>query len=194
MGEPQLGLTQLLQRWHGGDRAVEAELIAAVYPALKRLAASQVRRHGGVLTLGPTELLHEAYERLAQQRRVDWNSRRHFYAIAATVLRRVVVDYVRLRSAKKRGGSEDVMLPMEEGMAPAGMIDGQQAPLDWLDLDRAMQALHEADELAVQVVEMKVFAGLTLEEVADALAISVASVGRKWRFARAFLSERMAAQ
>jgi RNA polymerase sigma factor (TIGR02999 family) len=181
-------ITDLLARWKIGDRSVENELLNLVYPTLLELARAQVRRNSGVLTLQTTELANEAYTRLHEQQSVDWRNRDHFFAIAATVIRRVVVDYLRQRGAEKRGGSLPFVSLDEitEGEEP--VIDES---VDWIVVDQALTELAEVDAECARVVELKFFSGLTTESVAKVCGSSVATVGRQWRFARAWLGERL---
>ncbi|MBD8527703.1 ECF-type sigma factor [Pseudomarimonas arenosa] len=181
-------ITQLLESWKQGDRSCEGQLANLIYPVLLDIARAQARRHRGSLTLSATEVAHEAFERIYEQRAVDWQNRAHFYAIAATVIRRVVVDYLRQRGAEKRGGDVDLV--------PLDSLQESEQPsaahrIDWLDLDRLLIALGQEDPAAMKVVEMRVFAGLSVEEIATATQSSVATVGRQWRFARAWLGSRL---
>ncbi len=182
------GITTLLDQWKGGDRSVENALAERIYPILRAQAQAQVKRNGAALTLRATELAHEAYERLVEQRSVDWRNREHFFAIAATVLRRVAVDYVRQRRAEKRGG--DVMV------LPFDQIDADELAIavpsvDWLEMDQALTELAKVDDGLVQLIELRVFAGLGIDQIAKVTGASTATVGRRWRFARAWLTERL---
>ena len=181
-------ITALLTRWKAGDAAAEAPLLAQVYPHLLQLAQAQVRRNAGVLTLQSTELAHELYMRLHEQQAVDWQNRDHFLAVAAILVRRVVVDYLRQRGAEKRGGSSPFITldQLQEGEVPRIEED-----VDWLGLDRALTELAAADAASARVVEMKFFAGMTTEQIAQVCGSSVATVGRQWRFARAWLARRL---
>lgn len=181
-------ITTLLDRWKDGDRSVENALAERIYPILRAQAQAQVKRNGAALTLRATELANEAYERLVEQRSVDWRNREHFFAIAATVLRRVAVDYVRQRRAEKRGG-DVVVLPFDQ-------VDGDELAMavpsvDWLEMDQALTELAKVDEGLVQLIELRVFAGLGIEQIAKVTGASTATVGRRWRFARAWLTERL---
>jgi RNA polymerase sigma factor (TIGR02999 family) len=181
-------LTRLLGRWRGGDRSVENELIGQVYPVLQELARAQVRRNRGVLTLQATELANEAYAKLYDQHGVDWQNRSHFFAIAATVIRRVVIDYLRQRGSDKRGGG----LPF----VPIDQLNETDEPaidesVDWLAVDQALGELEVEDPDCARVVELKFFSGLTTDQIADVLHSSVATVGRQWRYARAWLATRL---
>lgn len=182
------GITRLLEQWKDGDRSVENALAERIYPILRAQAQAQLKRNGAALTLRATELAHEAYERLVEQRSVDWRSRDHFFAIAATVLRRVAVDYVRQRRAEKRGG-DVVVLPFDQVDADELAIDVPS--VDWLEMDQALTELAKVDENLVQLIELRVFAGLGIEQIAKVTGASTATVGRRWRFARAWLTERL---
>lgn len=188
---PDSQITALLEQWKEGDRSVENALAERIYPILRAQAQAQVRRNGPALTLRATELANEAYERLVLQRGVEWRNRDHFFAIAATVLRRVAVDYVRQRHAEKRGG-DVVLLPLDEmGAEDAPVVGGA---VDWLELDQALHELARVDEELVRVVELRVFAGLGVEQIAEVCKASTATIGRRWRFARAWLAERLQAE
>ncbi|MEO8671778.1 MAG: ECF-type sigma factor [Tahibacter sp.] len=181
-------ITQLLGRWREGDRSVENDLLNSVYPVLQKLAQIQIRQHGGALTLQATELANEAYEKLHLQQGVDWHNRKHFYAIAATVVRRVVIDYLRSRGSEKRGGATAIIAMDEMGENETPTIDDA---VDWLALDRVLGEFEIEDPDCARVVELKFFSGLTTEQIADVCGSSVATVGRQWRYARAWLAERL---
>jgi RNA polymerase sigma factor (TIGR02999 family) len=180
-------ITELLQRWQRGDSSVEDELISEVYPVMRRLARSLARRHGRRVELSPTELANETYERLCKQR-LDWQNRGQFYAMVATVLRRVIVDHLRERGAAKRGGGEIVLA--------LGDVSPNDQPatsdsIDWVALDRALDELTKQDPTSARVVELRLFSGLTPPEIAQVCALSVATVGRRWLFAKTWLAERL---
>lgn len=181
-------ITDLLHAWKGGDRSVENTLIERIYPVLHDLARAQLFRSGGPATLRATELAHEAYERLHRQQGVDWRDRSHFFAIAATVIRRVLVDHVRQRHSAKRGGGT-VVVALDERLS--GELPTQPDGVDWLALDQALDGLERMDSDCARVVELRVFSGLTVDEVADVLGSSSATVGRQWRFARAWLGRQL---
>lgn len=182
-------LTVLLERWSEGDRGAENDLMAQVYPILCAQAQAQIGRLGGRdLTLCATELAHEAYERLDRQRAIDWKNRNHFFAIAATVIRRVLVDYVRQRHADKRGS----------GLAALSLEDLSRCQIpetddlvDLLELDQIMDKLGETDPELLRVVELRIFSGLGVDQIAAVCGVSTATVGRRWRFARAWLSNQL---
>jgi RNA polymerase sigma factor (TIGR02999 family) len=181
-------ITQLLERWKHGDRSVENALIVAVYPLLKAVAASQVRRVGDHLTLGATELAHEAYLRLQRQQSVDWQNRDQFFAIAATIVRRVLVDYLRERNADKRAGGK---LKISLDDAQAGELSQASDVVDWIALDQALGRLETLDADVGRVVELKLFSTLSADQIAMACQSSVATVGRQWRFAKAWLAKEL---
>jgi RNA polymerase sigma factor (TIGR02999 family) len=181
-------ITELLDRWKRGDRSVEDALATDIYPVLRELARAQVRRHGGALTLRATELANEAYERLHVQQGVNWQNRAHFHAIAATLMRRVVVDYLRERQAEKRGGDQ-LFIALDDMQQRETPSQGDH--VDWLAVDQALTEFAQAAPDAARVVELRLFSGLTKEEIAEVCGSSRATVGRQWRFARAWLAERL---
>ena len=187
MPTSQPAVTELLARWKSGDRAAEAALIEAVYPTLRELALYRVRRHGA-LTLRATELANEAFTKLVEQRNVGWANRGHFFSIAAKVIRRVAMDYLRSRSRDKRGGGVSFVDIDSLSEAETPTIDES---IDWLAIDQALTEFEEFDADCARVVELKFFSGLTTDEIADACETSTATVGRQWRFARAWLAERL---
>lgn len=181
-------ITLLLERWRAGDRNAEAALLQRLYPLLRRLAGSQLRDVEGTPTLSATALANEAFIRLHAQRAVDWQNRDHFFAIAASLLRRVVIDYLRARGADKRGAGQ-VVLALQD--AREVDLPQQGDHTDWLALDQALNRLAVLDPECARVVELRVFAGMTIEAVAALTAVSVPTVVRQWRFARSWLAEQM---
>src|SRR6056297_688536 len=181
-----MNLTSLLSQWGDGDRRVEERLVSEIYPVMRAQAQAQLGRLGGEnLTWCATDLAHEAFERLVGQRQVSWRNREHFFAISSTVIRRVLVDYLRQRSAEKRGNGF-VHLPLDELM-------GCQLPetpdiVDLLVLDDLLEQLGRSDQSLLRIVEMRIFSGLSTEQISQLTGLSVATVGRRWRFARAWLS------
>jgi RNA polymerase sigma factor (TIGR02999 family) len=190
MSIPDGAITDLLTRWKGGDRSAECELVTLVYPLLREIAAAQVRRNSKVLTLQATELANEAYSRLAKLHAIDWQNRDHFFAIAATVIRRVVIDYLRQRGSSKRGGRLPLVALHEVTDAQMPVFDDS---VDWIGLDEALSELGTVDSSCARVVELKFFSGLTNEKIAEVCGSSVPTVVRQWRFARAWLGQRMGA-
>jgi RNA polymerase sigma factor (TIGR02999 family) len=178
----------MLAAWRVGDAAAEDELVRNIYPMLREMALAQVRRNSRVLTLSATELAHEAYERLAPQKSVDWKNRDHFFAIAATVIRRVVIDYLRERNAEKRGGGIP-FVKLDD--VPSADIPSQPDVIDWLAVDQALTELATSDPACGRVVELRLFSGLSVEQIAGVMQSSTATVGRQWRFARSWLAERL---
>jgi RNA polymerase sigma factor (TIGR02999 family) len=181
-------ITALLVRWRDGDRSVEQDLATQLYPVLHQMARAQVRVSAGALTLSPTELVSEVYTRLLPQREVEWQNRTHFLAVCATVLRRVVVDYLRERGAAKRGSGQ---LFVDIGDVEENELPRVSDQVDWIAVDQALTRLEKLDRDTARVVELRMFAGLTVDEIADACQSSVATVGRQWRFARAWLAEQL---
>src|SRR5438094_522998 len=180
-------VTQLLVNWSRGDRAALEELMPLVYGELRRLASAHLRRERSNHTLQSTALVHEAFLRMVHQQDVQWRSRAHFYAIAAQMIRRILVDYARSQHAEKRG-SGAVKLALDEAMAVA------QTPgtdIDLLGLNDALDQLAILDERQSRIVELRFFAGLSIEETAEVLHLSPASIKREWQTARAWLFREM---
>ncbi|HWJ56499.1 MAG TPA: ECF-type sigma factor [Vicinamibacterales bacterium] len=179
----------MLLRWQGGDAAALEELVPLVYAELRRMADRQLRRERSDHTLQPTAVVHEAFLRLVDQRRVSWQNRAHFFAVAARLMRRVLVDHARAHQAEKRGGLAR-RIPLEDWNA------GQQPPrvdlVDLVDLDAALDRLSALDPDQARVVELRFFGGLTVEETAEVVGASSATVKRDWHSARAFLYRELA--
>ena len=180
-GERQHEVTRILRDWSGGDPAAAERLMPFVYDELRRLARAFLARERGAHTLQPTALVHEAYVRLVDQRSVDWQNRAHFYGIAARMMRRVLTDHARAHATEKRGGGavhlslEDVQLPIE------------QRASDFVALDEALEKLAQFDERKCRIVEMRFFAGLKDEEIAEVLGVTTRTVLRDWKYARLWL-------
>lgn len=181
-------VTALLHAWRSGEAGAASALMSMLYPILRELAQGQLARFPGARTLQPTELVHEAYERLHRQKQVDWENRSHFYAMAATVIRSILVDHLRQKSSQKRGGDA---IRVELDAQIDRIESAQPAPLDWLELDSALQALTAINADCVRVVEMRVFGGLSVDEITEVMGSSTATVGRQWRFARAWLAKHL---
>lgn len=189
-------VTRLLVAWQHGNRHAQDVLIPLVYRELRRLAAHYLRGERRGHTLQPTALVHEAYLRLVDERDVGWRNRAHFFGLAAQSMRRVLVDHARRRLAEKRGGGAvHVSLSGEEhdGVVVHLDVPDEQASanLELLDLDAALRELAAMDPQLVQVVELRYFAGMTVEESAEVLAVSPATVKRAWTTARAWLFDRL---
>jgi RNA polymerase sigma factor (TIGR02999 family) len=178
-------VTQLLARWSGGDREAFDALAPLIYEELRGLARHYLRGERAEYTLQSTALVHEAYLRLVDWRDVDWKNRAHFFGVAAQMMRRVLVDRARERNADKRGaGAAKVNLTQ----APDVAIQGSSPELvDLIALDTALEALEKLDTQQARVVDLRFFGGLSVEETAEVLSISTATVKRCWTAARAWL-------
>ena len=175
--------TILLGRMNAGDQDAARELLPLLYDELRTLAARQFRGQPANHTLQPTVLVHEAFLRLVGRPEKDWNDRKHFFAVAATAMRQILVNHARGKNADKRGGGERPVLLNDEVVGSNGGND-----LDVLDLNDAMEKLAAIDPRKHRVVELRFFAGLTVPEVAEVLELSVTSIETEWRAARAWLS------
>jgi RNA polymerase sigma factor (TIGR02999 family) len=186
--EPSSPVTELLVRWRGGDREALEELMPLVYDELRRLAHYYLRQERNDHTLQSTALVHEAYLRLAGQNPPQWQNRAHFFGIAAHVMRQILVEYARGRGAAKRGGNA-CRLTLDETIALP-----QQLDVDVVELDRALNGLAELDPQQSRIVELRFFAGLTIEDTSEVLGISPATVKRDWVTARAWLYRAMSGE
>lgn len=173
-------VTGLLQQWSGGRQESLDELLPHVYAELRRLAARYLRRERFGHTLQPTALVHEAFLKLVGQD-VQWQNRAHFFAIAAKLMRRILIDHARGHGAGKRGGGA-LHVPLDDVQVPVGGAD-----VDLIALDEALTRLAAIDPQQSRIVEMKFFGGLTIDEIAEVLRISPATVSRDWTIARAWL-------
>jgi RNA polymerase sigma factor (TIGR02999 family) len=180
-------VTALLGQWRAGSSEAENRLMVAVHGELRRIAAGYLRRERGGHTLQPTAIVNEAYLRLLPQRTIPWENRAHFFGIAARMMRRVLVDYARRRRAGKRNDERGDPVSVSQVAGPAPAVDA----VDVLNLHDALSALAQLDARQAEIVEMRYFAGLTVEEIADCLKISPATVKREWTAARAWLRRRM---
>ena len=180
-------VTLLLARWRKGSPEAEAELMERVQGELRRLAASYMRRERGGQTLQPTAVVNEAYIRLLPQRGVSWENRAHFFGIAARMMRRVLVDHARRRSAAKRDAGPADPVSISGVASPAREADH----VDVLALHDALSKLADLDPRQSEIVEMRFFAGLTVEEIAQVLDISTATVKREWATAKMWLRREM---
>lgn len=174
-------LTALLQAWGGGDRQALESLVPLVYGELKILAGAQLRNERADHTLQATALVHEAFLRLAEHPCVRWQNRRHFFAVAARTMRRLLVDHARRRGAEKRGGGARA-LRLEADVTPA--VDRDE---DLVLLDLSLAELYSLDPLKAWIVELRYFGGFSVDETADIVGRSRATVVRQWRVARAWL-------
>jgi RNA polymerase sigma factor (TIGR02999 family) len=179
---PRGEVSGLLRAWGGGDRAALDRLTPIVYDELRRLARFYMRRERPGHSLQATTLVNEAYMRLVDYNNMQWQNRAHFFAVSAQLMRRILVDHARRRNLKRGGGVQHVSLEDED----AAMMGGDR-PADWVALDSAMDALARLDPRKVQVVEMRFFGGLSVEEMAEVLNVSAATVMRDWSTAKAWL-------
>jgi RNA polymerase sigma factor (TIGR02999 family) len=175
------GITKLLQGWQGGDRAALDALVPVVYKELHRLAHCELRKERPNHTLQSTALVHEAYFRLVGKSLPQWESRTHFFAIAAQLMRQILVDYARRHRASKRG-SGVCMLTLDDAVTLP-----QRKDVDVIAIDEALTTLAEIDPRQSRVVELRFFAGLSLEEISEVMGIATATVQRDWTAARAWL-------
>lgn len=184
MQAPQ-NVTQLLIGWANGDKEALDALIPLVYDELRRQASRYLRHERAGHTLQTTALIHEAYVRLVDQRNVQWQNRAHFFGIAAQLMRRILVDHARTKKRAKRGGSD-----IKVSLTQANAIT-QSEDLDVVALDESLARLAEFDEQQSRIVELRYFSGLTIEETAQVLGISTATVKRDWNMARAWLHREL---
>ena len=174
-------VTQMLISYGNGDRVVLDALLPLVYDELRVIARGYLRNERANHTLQPTGLVHEAYLRLINQQRVDWRNRAQFFGLAANMMRRILVNHAESRGAQKRGGGIN-KVPLDEVA-----VVFEEEPLDLLALNEALLRLETIDKLKSEIVEMKFFGGLTIDEIAEVTKISTASVEREWAFARGWL-------
>jgi RNA polymerase sigma factor (TIGR02999 family) len=179
-------VTGLLQEIRSGDSEAFDALLRQVYDELRMLAHAQLYHERADHTLNTTGLVHEAYLRLVEARRHDWQNRAHFFGAAAQAMRRILIDYARARKAQKRKG-------IQVNLALAEDVRGDAVAVDHLlEIDDALQRLAEFDERLARVVECRYFAALTIQETAEALGVSHATVSNDWRMARAWLQRELA--
>jgi RNA polymerase sigma factor (sigma-70 family) len=200
---PDRPVTQLLSQWRNGNERALGELTGLVYQELRNLAQRHLRKERPNHTIQRTALVHEAFVRLVNQQSVDWQSRAHFFALASNLMRRILVDHARARLASKRGGGaapvslDDLMAPLDAETTGAPQIpepqhfDGETDD-DVAAIDVALTKLSGLDDRQARIVEMRYFGGLTIEETAQALEISDATVKREWTLARAWLKRELA--
>jgi RNA polymerase sigma factor (TIGR02999 family) len=179
-------VSELLAAWANRDSAARDALMPLVYDELRRLAHHYMRNERSGHTLQTTALVNEAYLRLVGIDRVQWRDRAHFFAMAATLMRRILVDHARQRAREKRGGGISVTSQLDDAIAP-------QSGVDLVALDEALTRLARLDANQERIVELRFFAGLTVEETAEALGISPATVKREWAIARAWLFNELSA-
>jgi RNA polymerase sigma factor (TIGR02999 family) len=178
-------ITEMLRDWSSGKKEALDALLPLVYDELHRQAARYLRRERIGHTLQTTALINEAYLTLIDQRDVNWQNRAHFFGIAAQAMRRILVDYARQRHSEKRGGGEN--LPLEE----IALAISAERSVDLVALDEALTQLAKLDERQSRIVELRYFGGLSIEETAETLHISPATVKNDWRTAKAWLFRKM---
>ena len=178
-------VTRLLQAWHTGDEEAYRQVSAILYDELRRQAARFMRGERRAVTLQATALVHETFVRLTDAGRVGWEDRKHFLAVAARTMRRVLVDLVRARATVKRGARPELVV-LDSGIA------GDDRPvIDLIALDEALDRLAAFDVRKMKVIELRFFGGLTVEETAEVLQIAPDTVARDWRLARTWLLEQL---
>lgn len=180
-GEFSGDVTQLLVRWNTGDEKAAEDLLPVVYAELRKLANRYLRRERSDHTLQATALVHEAYLKLIDQDRVEYQNRLHFYGLAASLMRRILVEHARTRGAIKRGGEVQTI-----SLDQAVEVSNERGE-DLVAVDEALAALSEQDPQLTKIVELRFFAGFENQEVADLMGISVPTIVRKWRIAKAWL-------
>ena len=180
--EPQPEITLLLRQWSNGDRQAVDRLISLVYPQLRAIAARHLARERSGHTLEPTALVHEAYLRLVRQPEKEWQDRKHFFAVAARVVRGILVDYARSRGCLKRGGGR-LQVPLPAGQPGGGV--------DLLDLHAALEALDRIESQQSRIVELRFFGGLSMEEVGEALGVSTSTAKREWTVAKTWIRRHL---
>ena len=185
----QRDITKLLIEWNGGNRDALESLIPMVYDELQRIAQRHLRRESPDRTLQTTALVHEAYLKIIDQTRINWQNRAQFFGVAANIMRRILVDHARRRSRYKRGG-EAVKLSLDEGSIDVS--DERAAEL--VALDEALKKLAREDPQKARLVELRYFGGLSIEETAEVLGISTATVIRQWRIVKAWLYKEIAGE
>ncbi|MBI2841406.1 MAG: sigma-70 family RNA polymerase sigma factor [Acidobacteria bacterium] len=189
MGQTDLvGVTRLLEKWNRGESSALSELIPTVYEDLRRLARQQIRRELPDQRIQATDLVHQAYLKFAVQRSVSWRDRAHFFGAAAIIMRRILVDEARRRLAIKHGGG------MQAVTLDTGLLIPGRGEVDLLAVNQALIDLEGIDARQAQIVEMRVFGGLSVEEISSLLEISESTVKREWRFAKAWLSRELSRQ
>ncbi len=175
-------ITQILEELRSGDRDSLDELLPLVYDELRRLAGHYISRERSDHTLQPTALVHEAYIRLVGQKKVEWQNRAHFFGVSARLMREILIEYARGRNRQKRGGEFKTQIALDEAV---GFTDGNV--LDIVAVDQALCELEKLDEQQARIVELKFFGGLTIEEIAEVVEISPATVKREWATAKLLL-------
>jgi RNA polymerase sigma factor (TIGR02999 family) len=190
---PSRDLTTLLRAWGRGEQAALDELLPLVYAELRRQAARHLRMQPQGHTLQTTALVHEVYLRLIDSDGADWQSRAHFFGVAARAMRSILVDYARARRAAKRGGGARALTLSAADAAGASTPEAPESEVDVVALDEALARLAGLDHRQARVVELRYFGGMSIEETAHALGVSHATVEREWRTARLWLRRELRA-
>ncbi len=185
MKETPNEITEQLIAWRNGDEAALDALIPAVYQELRRMADHYLRAENPGHSLQPTALVHEAYLRLIDQTKVDWQNRAHFFGVAAQMMRRILVDHAKAKHRVKRGGTAP-KVSLDETMN----LSSERA-VELVALDDALNVLHELDERKSRIVELRYFGGLTVDETAQVLGVSDKTVMRDWNLAKAWLYQQL---
>jgi RNA polymerase sigma factor (TIGR02999 family) len=185
MGVSSSPITELLRQWSDGDSTAHEKLVPLVYDELRRLARQCLSGRHQNYTLQSTALVHEAYLRLVGNSSIEWNDRLHFFAVAAQLMRNILVDHARMKSAKKRGG-QCVTLVLDESIQFSN-----ERELDLVSLDDALKGLAALDERQSRIVELRFFSGFSIDETSQALEISPATVKREWATAKLWLLREM---
>lgn len=186
----QVEITELLRRWRAGDADALDRLAPRVYAELRSRAHRFLRRERDDHTFQTTDLVHETFLRLVDQRRVEWHDRNHFLAVAAQAMRRILVDHARRQHASNRIGAH--RRAALEPARIAGTGNGSGTPAAVLDVDRALDRLERLDRRQARLVELRFFAGMTVREAAEVLGVSVPTATRDWRMAKAWLATELA--
>lgn len=178
-------ITEVLERWSNGEQSALDELMPLIYKELRRLAGNYIRRERHDHTLQPTALINEVFVRLIDQHDIKWQNRAHFFGIAATLMRRILVDHARSHQAAKRGGGQYSL-----SLSKADRI-ARQPSVDLLAVHLALEELEELDPQQSRIVELRFFGGLTIEETAEVLGLGHATIEREWKMARSWLRHEL---
>ncbi len=184
-------ITELLQRWEGGDRKASDELFSLVYKELERIARRRLRGESPHLSLQTTDLINETYFRLAAQKNVHWANRSHFYGVAAESMRRVLIDHIKTKMRDKRGGQIQ-KISLEDVSSTTRL--SIEKPNELLALDEALSLLAEVNSFQAEVVKQKFFGGFKIEEIAENMETSVTTVNRAWKVAKLWLNREISRQ
>ncbi|HMS43580.1 MAG TPA: sigma-70 family RNA polymerase sigma factor [Pyrinomonadaceae bacterium] len=175
-------ITQILSELKSGKTDALDELLPFVYQELRQLASVYLRNERSNHTLQPTALVHEAYLRLVGQKEIEWQNRAHFFGVSARLMREILIEYARMKNRQKRGGEFKTQIALDDAVSFVS-----EKELDVVAVDEALQKLEELDEQQARIVEMKFFGGMTIEEIAEVLSISPATVKREWSTAKLLL-------